>query len=99
MTFPKNCDILTKTEKGRIVLRIEELLGSINFGLSVWVSNVQYNNCISFYDINRISEGFVCILLNAVYGYELSDLNNQQKNQCAIDLGDTKKGFSVREVT
>lgn len=77
-------------------MRVEELLSSINFGLSVWVSDVQYNNCISFYDINRISEGFVCVLLNAVYGYELSDLNNQQKNQCAIDLGDTKKGFSVQ---
>ena len=86
MTFPKNCDILAKTEKGRIILRVEELLNSINFGLSIWVSNVQYNNCINFYDINRISEGFVCVLLNTVYGYELNDLNEKQKNQCAIDL-------------
>lgn len=96
MTFPKNCDILEKTEKGRSVLRVEELLNSINFGLSIWVSNVQFNNCINFYDINRISEGFVCVLLNTVYGYELNDLNEKQKNQCAIDLGDIKKGFSVQ---
>ena len=93
MTFPKNCDILAKTETGRIILRVEELLYNVNFRLSIWVSNVQYNNCINFYDINRISEGFVCVLLNTVYGYELNDLN---KNQCAIDLGDTKKGFSVQ---
>ncbi len=77
-------------------MRVKELLHSINFGLSTWVSNVQFNNCINFYDINRISEGFVCVLLNTVYGYELNDLNKKQKNQCAIDLGDTKKGFSVQ---
>ena len=77
-------------------MRVEELLNSINFGLSVWVSNVQYNNCINYYDINKVSEGFVCVLLNAVYGYELVDLNERQKNQCAIDLGDTKKGFSIQ---
>ena len=79
MTFPKNCDILAKREKGRIILRVEELLHSINFGLSTWLSNVQLNNCINFYDINRISEGFVCVLLNTVYGYELNDLNEKQK--------------------
>ena len=77
-------------------MRAKELLDSISLGLSVWVTNVQYNNCINFYDINRISEGFVCMLLNAVYGYELNNLNEQQKNQCAIDLGDTKKGFSFQ---
>lgn len=49
-----------------------------------------------FFDINRISEGFVCELLNAVYGYELRDLNEQNKNQCAIDLGDSKKGFAIQ---
>lgn len=96
MIFLKSCDIMAKTEKGRIILRAEELLKSINFGLSSWVSDVQYNNCTSFYDINRVSEGFVCVLLNAVYGYELSDLNEQQKNQCAIDLGDTKKGVAIQ---
>lgn len=77
-------------------MRAKELLDSISLGLSVWVTNVQYNNCINFYDINRISEGFVCMLLNAVYGYELNNLNEQQKNHCAIDLGDTKKGFSFQ---
>lgn len=77
-------------------MRAKELLDSISLGLSVWVTNVQYNNCINFYDINRISEGFVCVLLNTVYGYELNDLNEKQKNQCAIDLGDAKKGFSVQ---
>ena len=96
MTFLKNCDILVKTEEERIIVRVEELLNSINFGLSVWVSNVQYNNCINYYDINKVSEGFVCVLLNAVYGYELVDLNERQKNHCAIDLGDTKKGFSIQ---
>lgn len=49
-----------------------------------------------FFDINKISEGFVCELLNAVYGYELRDLNEQNKNQCAIDLGDSKKGFAIQ---
>lgn len=77
-------------------MRVEELLNSINLGLSVWVSNVQYNNCINFYDINRVSEGFVCVLLNTVYGCKLIDLNKKQKNQCAIDLGDTQKGFSIQ---
>ena len=77
-------------------MRVEKLLKSINFELTHWVSSVQNSNYINFYDINKISEGFVCALLNTVYGYELNDLNKQQKNQCAIDLGDTKRGFSVQ---
>jgi len=31
-----------------------------------------------------------------VYGYELCDLNEWQKNQCAIDLGDIHKGFAIQ---
>lgn len=77
-------------------MKAEEILKDITFGLSVWVTNVELNNCISFYDINRVSEGFVCALLNAVYGYELSDLNAQRKNQCAIDLGDLHNGFAIQ---
>lgn len=77
-------------------MKAEEILNNITFGLSVWVTKVELNNCISFYDINRVSEGFVCALLNAVYGYELSDLNVQQKNQCAIDLGDFRDGFAIQ---
>lgn len=77
-------------------MRVEEIIKRINLGLSIWVSNVQYNNHISFFNINKISEGFVCALLNTVYGYELSDLNEQNKNQCAIDLGESKKGFAVQ---
>lgn len=77
-------------------MRVEKLLKSINFELTHRVSSVQNSNYINFYDINKISEGFVCALLNTVYGYELNDLNKQQKNQCAIDLGDTKRGFSVQ---
>lgn len=69
------------------------MLSTINFEFLVWVTNVRFNNCISFYDINRISEGFVCVLLNTIYGYELREL---KKNQCAIDLGDTKNGISVQ---
>ena len=69
------------------------MLSTINFQLIAWVINVRFNNCINFYDINRTSEGFVCVLLNTIYGYELSEL---KKNQCAIDLGDAKNGFSVQ---
>lgn len=57
---------------------------------------MELDNCINFYDINRVSEGFVCALLNEVYGYELSNLNDQQKNQCVIDLGDVHKGVAVQ---
>lgn len=77
-------------------MKAEEILKKITFGLSVWITNVELNNCISFYDINRVSEGFVCALLNTVYAYELRDLNVQQKNQCAIDLGDFRDGFAIQ---
>ena len=77
-------------------MRAEEVLMNITSGLSAWITNVELNNCISFYDINRVSEGFVCSLLNTVYGYELRDLNDYQKNQCAIDLGDIHRGIAIQ---
>lgn len=96
MTFFQSCGTISQTSKGKIILKAQEILANINFGLSAWITNVELNDCISFYDINRVSEGFVCALLNTVYGYELSDLNDQQKNQCAIDLGDTHRGIAIQ---
>lgn len=96
MTFFQNCGKISQTAKGTIILKAEEILKGISFGISTWVTNVELNDCISFYDINRVSEGFVCALLNVVYGYELCDLNEQQKNQCAIDLGDIHNGFAIQ---
>lgn len=65
---------------------------------AIWITEIRINNYISFYDINKISEGFVCDFLNLLYDYNLSDLNAEEKNMCAIDLGD-KKGEIAFQVT
>jgi len=56
--------------------------------LRSWVSEIQFNTKLDFYDINKISEGFSAKLLNAIFGYNLKDLNKVKKNFPGIDLGD-----------
>jgi len=47
-------------------------------------------------DANRISEDFFCGLLNMLFGYNLKNLNAQNKNQPAVDLGDAVKKISFQ---
>ena len=73
-----------------------QLLSSISTQLSILSRNVEILNCISFYDINIMSENFYADLLNIIYGYQLKNLNKYEKNNAAIDLGDVKSKICIQ---
>ena len=73
-----------------------QLLSSISTQLSILSRNVEILNCISFYDINIMSENFYADLLNIIYGYKLENLNKYKKNNAAIDLGDVENKVCIQ---
>ena len=60
-------------------------------------SLVDLHNKLDLFDINRHAEPFYRELLNRVYGWNLRSLNTStNRNQPAIDLGDTSASISVQ---
>jgi len=74
-------------------------LESIIQFLSLWNNEIILSNAISFYDINKCSEGLVREILNTLFSLELKDLNNEDYNFPAIDLGDIKNKVAVQVTT
>lgn len=68
----------------------------LNYYFSVWIAEIRVNNYVTFYDINKISEGLACQLLNLLYGYNLLNLNDEKKNMYAVDLGDREKKIAFQ---
>jgi SpoVK/Ycf46/Vps4 family AAA+-type ATPase len=78
-------------------MRREDDLKRVIELISWWVTQVKLNNCIDFFDINRVSEDLALKLLNEIYGYHLENLNYTKANYPGIDLGDktNKIGFQI----
>lgn len=74
------------------MIKKELYLKNIGESLALLSKQVEIFNCVSFYDINIVSEDFYALLVNKIFGYELRNLNTYQKNAPAIDLvDDTRK--------
>lgn len=69
------------------------------FLLGWWLARIKLNNCIDWFDINRVAENLVSRLLNEIYGYNLTNLNHEIPNHSAIDLGDRERGIAVQVTT
>ncbi|MCP4153383.1 MAG: ATP-binding protein [bacterium] len=65
-------------------IRIERLIAR-------WAAEIRLHNAFDFFDINRLGEDIAKDLLNIIYGYELVNLNETQKNYPGIDLADESK--------
>lgn len=64
--------------------------------LSAWVTEVVLANESGYFDINRISEVKVMVLLNLVLDLHLEDLNKLKINYPGVDLGDYQKGIAFQ---
>lgn len=64
--------------------------------LALLSKEVTILNAINLYDINIVAEDFFSGLLNLIYGYELKNVNNLEKNAPAIDLFDSKNRISIQ---
>lgn len=49
---------------------------------------IKLKNSIGMFDVNKYCEDYYCELLNLVYGYNLSNINFEDKNSKYIDLSD-----------
>ena len=74
----------------------EVYLKNIAENLALLSREVSILNAVHLYDINIIAEDFFPGLLNLIYGYELKNANNLEKNAPAIDLIDQKNRIAVQ---
>ncbi len=56
--------------------------------MSLWVTKIEGNNYLDFFDINKVAEDLALKLLNEIYKLELINLNDEKPNYPGIDLGD-----------
>jgi hypothetical protein len=78
------------------MLKRKMLLEYIGIHLAHVKATVATLNAVHFYDINVVAEDFFAHLLNAVYGYSLVNLNHDDLNKAAIDLGDSSARIAVQ---
>jgi|GEM_PF-3706920 len=72
-------------------------INRISSSLVQLASLVDLHNKLDLFDINKHAEPFYRELLNRVYGWSLRSLNTStNRNQPAIDLGDTSASISVQ---
>jgi hypothetical protein len=64
--------------------------------LTQWVTAVILRNALNYMDINRTAENLVLRLLNTLYDYNLENLNWEQNNYPAVDLGDMNAALLSR---
>ena len=64
--------------------------------LTQWVTAVKLRNAVNYTDINRTAENLALRLLNTAYDYNLKNLNWDQYNYPAVDLGDQKRGIAFQ---
>lgn len=79
------------------MLHHEELVKQFSWGISILTAYLHYNNKINYTDINILSEGFACDLLNILYNLELS--NAKRQNEPGYDLISKKKKIIVQVST
>jgi tetratricopeptide (TPR) repeat protein len=78
------------------MLERKRLLDLIGIKLAHLKACVETLNKIHFFDLNVVAEDFFADLLNAVYGFSLVNLNHQNLNAAAVDLGDTTRRIAVQ---
>lgn len=78
-----------KIVRTEFIQNIAEILG--------WFKNqIELENEVCLFNNNIGSENFMCGLMNLVYGFQLINLNQGEKNFAGIDLGDEKNRIAVQ---
>ncbi|MBX2990095.1 MAG: SMEK domain-containing protein [Bacteroidetes bacterium] len=64
-----------------------------------WLSEIDSQNALNFFDINKLSEDLCKDVLNTIFDLRLENLNQKQANFPAIDLGDNTQGKVAFQIT
>ena len=78
------------------MLIVKELREKIRKALTQFETYVKCSVDQDMTDINRYAEDFYCGLLNCAFGWELRNLNQDNRNQPAIDLADDTNEIAVQ---
>lgn len=78
------------------MLMRKEYIEEITFRLSWLLNKIEFSNSLSLYDDDIHAETFFCGLLNAIWGYQLKNLNSDTTNHVAIDLGDKSNRVAIQ---
>jgi hypothetical protein len=76
-------------------MKRETYLHRIEFQLAGFMSMVRLRTSSGRFDLNIIAEDFFRDLLNIVYGYNLKNLNRDNKNNPSVDLADTANKLAI----
>lgn len=77
-------------------MKSQDLIHKIIDHLSYLSRKVDMHNSLGFFDVNKVAEYFYADFLNIVFGYNLKNLNNIEKNAKAIDLYDEINGIAIQ---
>lgn len=65
--------------------------------MDLFIAHLKGENLAGFFDVNKLSEDFFCVILNKTYALNLVNLNKTGKlDYKAIDLGDEKNGVTYQ---
>ena len=78
------------------MLIVKELREEIRKALTQFETYVKCSVSQDMTDINRYAEDFYCGLLNCAFGWKLRNLNQDNRNQPAIDLADDTNEIAVQ---
>ena len=78
------------------MLIVKELREKIRKALTQFETYVKCSVDQDMTDINRYAEDFYCGLLNCAFGWDLRNLNQDNRNQPAIDLADDTNEIAVQ---
>lgn len=70
-------------------------IDEISHLIAVWIAKIGITNALSYYDINKASEGVCLQLLNQIFGYTLVDYKEQKRGIDLGDPGESKIAFQV----
>lgn len=78
------------------MLKREIYIKNIADGLAVFSKSIEFRGKIQLNDLNKIAETFVAELLNIKNGWQLKNLNSNNGNFPAIDLGDNSNRICIQ---
>lgn len=88
---------LSNKEKGPIIMyNSEELVRQFDYGLSFLEAYIKICNKTRLFDINIISEQFMCKLLNILYDYSLVNANETDSLTAGYDLISEKEKIVIQ---
>lgn len=78
------------------MLKREDILKELTYWIAHLTVVARLRGKLHFFDLNVVSEDFFLEVMNLAYGLKLVNLNHNDLNSAAVDLGDARGGIAVQ---